>query len=695
MSCNHNDTYSFSTEYMVGAQLDQKQDFVRSKTSSRSTAGASTTSSSANSSKKSCLSLTPLIVDFQRLLKGQNKAKDKKETDFDATNGVIPGVSNRELLHAVIGLYDVSLSEMTPDVLYNTVCEKLARTIILVRDIQDVVSELEKKREKASSVNGSEKDNNFEKQQENAETSRVNEENSEKVNGKMINGETNEKESGETEDEEKNEEENDDNGDEDEDIYVDEDEDKPATFACVYSDTEDEEDSESDEDDDDDDDDEDDFSLGINTFLSMVKERRKERLNHTGKYESKHVHIENRIVGCITYDKKFCRGQERVIHLTLIAVRKRFQGWGIGKYLLQQVKDPMVVGQYDAVVVHADNSAIEFFQKYGFNDDMVLNNKWTEFAEQFTNCTLMCFLPQFHSHSLLGKTTNELDLASMDKELKKWRDKTLEAYQAQVSCITRYKNEILHLRKLVTQQEKDILKLKAEKLNAEQDKYELEKDFLKFRLSLTRNSLSGSNDCLYSVEKDDSSQTEQLIRDLERQCGIKQDCEQEKKMEHKDSFFSEAVDIPPELSDLNVIEKTRYMVYPKDNQEPYDHMVDAQDFFRVTEDFKASMKSDKSVTQSCEVKSINKATLTPGVVERYETKKRLLNQPSMLARLYYCGSLENPKRLSEILKYGFTERDFTHGEYGRGLHFSLFPSKAANFSAHHISTKNEREIAPK
>ena len=42
-------------------------------------------------------------------------------------------IPNRDLLHAVVGLYDVSLSEMTPDVLYATVCEKWARTILLLK----------------------------------------------------------------------------------------------------------------------------------------------------------------------------------------------------------------------------------------------------------------------------------------------------------------------------------------------------------------------------------------------------------------------------------------------------------------------------------------------------------------------------------------------------------------------------------
>jgi len=40
------------------------------------------------------------------------------------------------LLHAVVGLYDTSLTELTPDVIYSTVCSKWAKTIILVRDVK-------------------------------------------------------------------------------------------------------------------------------------------------------------------------------------------------------------------------------------------------------------------------------------------------------------------------------------------------------------------------------------------------------------------------------------------------------------------------------------------------------------------------------------------------------------------------------
>ena len=39
-------------------------------------------------------------------------------------------------MHATAALYNTSLSEMTPDVLYACLCDKQARTILLLRDAQ-------------------------------------------------------------------------------------------------------------------------------------------------------------------------------------------------------------------------------------------------------------------------------------------------------------------------------------------------------------------------------------------------------------------------------------------------------------------------------------------------------------------------------------------------------------------------------
>lgn len=43
---------------------------------------------------------------------------------------------------------------------------------------------------------------------------------------------------------------------------------------------------------------------------------------------------------------------------------------------LQLLKNPSVVGPFEAAVVHADNSAVDFFKKNGFSDDVILNKRW-------------------------------------------------------------------------------------------------------------------------------------------------------------------------------------------------------------------------------------------------------------------------------------------------------------------------------
>ena len=51
------------------------------------------------------------------------------------------------------------------------------------------------------------------------------------------------------------------------------------------------------------------------------------------------------------------------------------------------------------------------------------------------------------------------------------------------------------------------------------------------------------------------------------------------------------------------------MVYSKENQEPYDHMKDAQDFYRVTDEFKSAMGQDPAVEGNHEVKLVVKVAL--------------------------------------------------------------------------------------
>ena len=93
------------------------------------------------------IKLTPVIVDFRRIIQSKcevqvvpgvsifvYKCMQSPHVQIGDWRYLFIQIDNNELLHAVVGLYDVSLTEMTPDVLYNTVCEKWARTIILLRD---------------------------------------------------------------------------------------------------------------------------------------------------------------------------------------------------------------------------------------------------------------------------------------------------------------------------------------------------------------------------------------------------------------------------------------------------------------------------------------------------------------------------------------------------------------------------------
>lgn len=43
---------------------------------------------------------------------------------------------------------------------------------------------------------------------------------------------------------------------------------------------------------------------------------------------------------------------------------------------LKRMKDPGLVGTYDAVVTFADPSAVDFFTKKEFSDDLVLNSRY-------------------------------------------------------------------------------------------------------------------------------------------------------------------------------------------------------------------------------------------------------------------------------------------------------------------------------
>nr|KAG5711743.1 hypothetical protein BaRGS_023507 [Batillaria attramentaria] len=160
----------------------------------------------------------------------------------------------------------------------------------------------------------------------------------------------------------------------------------PSKFKEVYSDTESEEEEEEEEDESE----EEDFSKGINAFINKAKQRREERNSHEGDLRPEDVGIENRLLGCATFEKKF-----------------------------------------------------------------------VELAEQFTNCTLMCYLPGFSLagfglEEMIGALRQDPEMCEIETDLKKWQQKNLEAYQAQVCCVKKMQHEIISL-KLVMKRQSDLL----------------------------------------------------------------------------------------------------------------------------------------------------------------------------------------------------------------------------------------------
>ncbi|RUS86942.1 hypothetical protein EGW08_005267 [Elysia chlorotica] len=555
----------------------------------------------------------PVIVDFKRVMQlGQ----------VSSSEGVIAGISNRDLLHAVVGLYDISLSDMESETIYTTVCARWARTIVLVQDLKDAVDVLTERNVKQKSKSKKEDKPKSEEEQQTDWRSRINEN----------------------------------------DNILKEDEAVISAFVEAFSDTE-EEDEEGEEEDEEE---EENFSKGIHTFISNTIERRKQRQSCSGVIQPSMVGIENRLLGCATFERKFVAHKERVIHLTLISVRPRYRKFRVGGYLLSKCVSPSVVGNYDAVVVHADNSAVDFFKKFGFSDDVILNSKWSDLADAFTNCTLMSYLPGFSGHSLLSSSVSkekDPDVYEIDQELRVWQTKSKEAYQGQLCCAMKFRNEILQLKYLVKSQNELLNKLVSDNDKVRREKLQVGELSLKEReqsgllfycvlrwvYRVLNNQAKDPDKGIIAVKKIFLRKPQTTITRQEIQ------------------WNSEGKTEPPPPRPPPV-EKPSAPFTAESNSD-------------IITRFTQGMEADRSINVRYSVTSISKAPDNPTMRTRFKASLDSLQDPDMVTELYYAGSLEKPSRLGQILADGFSKEDFTHGEFGRGLYFTKYPSKAAQFSA--------------
>ncbi|XP_066297910.1 uncharacterized protein [Branchiostoma lanceolatum] len=678
---------------------------------------------------------SPVIVDFRRLLQSSKSCID-----------VVPGVPNRDLLHAVVALYDVSLPDVGEEFLYATVCAKWSKTILMLRDSGEVVEELCKSHPAGgTSATSSTQDSG------------------------IADGDTGQQ-GGRGAEEKK------------------EDEDK-RRFADVFSDSDSSEGSSSESEE------EEDFSAGADDFVQRVRERRQQRRDGRFQPSQGNLGIESRLLSCATFERSYCKG-EKVVQLHLIAVRRRYRKWGMGRYLLKQVKHPPVVGTYDYLIVHADSSATDFFERFGFSDDVVLNSRFSEFDEQWTNTTMMCYIPPYAG--LNGMSSDpELDLKAMELEIRKLREKSLDAYQCQMTCVMRIMHEIVTLQAKVSAQGDVIHTLQDRNDQLQMDKVAQDKRFLDYKLGIMRNLYGAENkqvdDANQSRDIEDTSGLNTLVSALEeelekiqqaKEAGLTVGGQEDRtvsKVWMADAIERAISDINRQISTLKttvwlvsqtpptsdnpgrVINDLQQLVTSNQlflnnlqeaalsgtqqlSDKPQEQLIvqqrhlspavptpassavhgskpltqlmtsteirgtkssplkqlisnsinaripvtETEDFlsqlahtaewWQVAEDFRLGMKKDSDIEGMVEVTNITPAGLTPSAVESFHTWRQKLQDPSLCMKLYFCGGLEHPtSRMNELIKYGFSEQDFSHGTFGVGLYFSKHPSKAANF----------------
>ncbi|XP_077549403.1 uncharacterized protein LOC144162653 [Haemaphysalis longicornis] len=207
---------------------------------------------------------------------------------------------------------------------------------------------------------------------------------------------------------------------------------------------------------------------GLQRFLRAVEWRRRERSRAIASWSltARHVGPEHRLLACATFAKNYRIPGTRACFLSLLAVRKRFRQHGIGSFLLKQMKKPSVVGPYDALLVRTPASSRRFFLKHGFTDDVILSSRFREADGAGYDGSLLCYLPPFDGHypSLPGSPewNRPEALAAMEEEVERWKQKSLESYQCQVTCLIRLRQEVLRLHSLLQEQEQTMHALRKE-----------------------------------------------------------------------------------------------------------------------------------------------------------------------------------------------------------------------------------------
>ena len=224
-----------------------------------------------------------------------------------------------------------------------------------------------------------------------------------------------------------------------------------SASSSSFSDSE-VEDSDEDEDDEDGEDDEDDDEEEDD--VDDVDDLLDEPANPDGSLTAK-----QRIIGAITWEPipNAIKPRCRVLQLTLIGCRTKYQGFGVASRLMRECKDPLVCGMdYDVITTFADHNAVPFFAKQGFNDDKILNSRYISYLDDdWDQSILMSFTrpraaveaaaPAVVSGYGSRASDDSSEQTKMNDRVEAWKSARMEEYGSQLQLVEQLANEVTTL----------------------------------------------------------------------------------------------------------------------------------------------------------------------------------------------------------------------------------------------------------
>ncbi|XP_067292691.1 uncharacterized protein si:dkeyp-50b9.1 [Pseudorasbora parva] len=242
------------------------------------------------------------------------------------------------------------------------------------------------------------------------------------------------------------------------------------------------------------------FCEGLQEFVDGAKDRkeRREVQASDGQIPASAVGVESLIVAAACYEIKLLSTGDTVLQLSLLAVRKRYWHLGIGSYIMELLKTQTVVGKYDVLVAHVDTDATDFFKRHDLTDDILLNDKFKELKDDWTNSVVMSYLPPFTTDLELRNPAFFLSLQGLEMEMEIARSQALSAYQQQVVCVTRLLKEVKTLHEQLDLKREEVDRLTSKLEHEKQKRQDVENRFLMYRLKSVKKLLdsndSGSDD---------------------------------------------------------------------------------------------------------------------------------------------------------------------------------------------------------